>query len=131
MRYAKKSTATNDKPTQELRITVTGTDGAEADAPEDVYRIAHQALLLAREGRSAVLVTYDQDLTTQEAADILGVSRPHLVKMLDSGELPHYLVGKHRRIAAQDVLEYKRARDSRRRAALAELTAESQELDLY
>jgi len=114
-----------------LRITITDADGHEVDAPEQVYRIAHEALLLAREGRSAALVSYEQDLTTQEAADMLGVSRPHLVKMLDAGALPYYLVGKHRRLAFSDVIEYKRARDSHRRTALATLTAESQDLDLY
>jgi excisionase family DNA binding protein len=114
-----------------LRITITDADGREADAPEQVYRIAREALSLAREGRSAALVSYDQDLTTQEAADMLGVSRPHLVKMLEAGELPYYLVGKHRRLAFSDVIEYKRARDSRRRTALAELTADSQDLELY
>ena len=114
-----------------VRIIVTDEHGVESEAPEPVYRVTREALSIVAEGKDASLVVVSHDLTTQEAADILGVSRPHLIKMLDGGEIAYYLVGKHRRVDVGDVIAYKRKRDTRRREALDELAAESQDLGLY
>ncbi|MBF4509328.1 MAG: helix-turn-helix domain-containing protein [Aeromicrobium sp.] len=114
-----------------LRITVTDESGAPVDVPEQVYRLTREVLSIVAEGGTAAVVEVDHDLTTQTAADILGVSRPHLIKLLDQGEIPYYKVGSHRRLAVADVLDFKRRRDIERRAALSELTALSQELGLY
>ncbi len=82
-------------------------------------------LLLA--GKGVRIVEDDQALTTQEAADLLNVSRPHLVKLLETGEIPQLpKVGSHRRIARFEVLSYKRVRDAKRESALAKLAALSQ-----
>ena len=80
------------------------------------------------DGRSITLVPHDKELTTQEAADILHVSRPHLIKLLDRGDLPFHRVGTHRRIRIEDVLTYRDRRDAERSAALDELTKLSEEL---
>jgi excisionase family DNA binding protein len=79
----------------------------------------------------AAVLPLATDLTTQEAADLLGVSRPHLIRLLEQGELPHHLVGKHRRIRAEDVIAYRRAQEQERRLALDALTEQSEQLGLY
>lgn len=82
-------------------------------------------MLLA--GKQVRIVEDDEALTTQEAADLLNVSRPYLVKLLDTREiLPLPNVGRHRRVARANVLKYKRRRDAQREFALKELAALSQ-----
>jgi len=82
-------------------------------------------LLLA--GKHVRVVEDDETMTSQEAADLLNVSRPYLVKLLETGQIPQLpKVGRHRRVARAAVLKYKRTRDALREAALKELAAFSQ-----
>jgi excisionase family DNA binding protein len=104
-------------------------DGTEVELPASAFA-ALQALVrdLAR-GHMVTLIPHDKDLTTKEAADILGISRPFLVKLLDRGELPYHRVGTHRRLNAEDVVAYRRLRAERRREKLRELTELSEQVE--
>lgn len=73
------------------------------------------------QGDAVTLVPVSQMLTTQQAADILNVSRPFLISLLSKGKIEHTTVGRHRRIKAEHLFDYKRQRDERRSHALAEL----------
>jgi excisionase family DNA binding protein len=81
---------------------------------------------LAR-GQAVTLIPEGRELTTQQAADLLHVSRPHLIKLLEQGVIAHYLVGTHRRIRIDDALEFRRHRSDDRRQKLAELMRLSEE----
>jgi excisionase family DNA binding protein len=80
-------------------------------------------------GDAVTLLPIQQMLTTQQAADLLNVSRPFLIKLIEKGDIPHSMVGRHRRLKAEDVFAYKSARDNARAEALDELIADS--ADLY
>lgn len=95
--------------------------------------LAHSLLELLRhvgQGRMVTLVPVDAKLTTQKAADLLNVSRPHLIKLIDQKKLPCEMVGRHRRVQAQDVLDYKARRDQERADALAAMAAADAEADI-
>ena len=80
-------------------------------------------------GKTVTLVPAGTMLTTQQAADILGVSRPHLSKLLKTGEIPFVSVGSHRRVMHADLMTYMDCRDAARRAALDDLARLGQEFD--
>ena len=103
-------------------------DGERIEIPESAFEALRIVIDAMADGRSITLVPHDKELTTQEAADILHVSRPHLIKLLDRGDLPFHRVGTHRRIRIEDVLTYRDRRDAERNAALDELTKLSEEL---
>ena len=85
--------------------------------------------MLVGKGEAVNLVPFGTELTTQQAADLLNVSRPFVIKLIDAGELPHHKVGRHRRIKAEDLFAYKRRRDRTRSAALRKLARLGQEID--
>lgn len=89
--------------------------------PESVYHLLKQVVMNMMRGKTTILTPQNDRLTTQAAANFLGFSRPHLVKLLDSGAIPFEKVGQHRRVYMKDVLIYRRHRDAERRAALNEL----------
>ena len=112
-----------------LRIIVDGVE-RDVDIPMTAMRVLGEALRQIALGKAPVVLPLDTEVSTQQAADILSVSRPYLIRMLDSNEIPFRRVGAHRRIRLLDVLTYKRRNDEERMKVLDELEAQAQELDM-
>ena len=99
--------------------------------PREIAETLQKVLAIEVAGKSVRVVAEESEFTTQQAADYLNVSRPHVVKLIDEGSLPGYKVGSHRRVSLADLQKYKNERDARQRRAVAELTALSEDLELY
>jgi excisionase family DNA binding protein len=106
-------------------------NGEQIHIPDSVYQVLRQVVHAMAKGQAISIVPQEQELTTQQAADILNVSRPFLIKLLEQGEIPHIMVGTHRRIRFQDVMIYKQQRDTKRTKLLDELIQESQDMGFY
>jgi excisionase family DNA binding protein len=100
---------------------LSGPNGERLDLPESVYQVLRGVVSNLMRGKTVLLTPQRNRLTTQAAADFLGFSRPHLVKLLDAGAIPFEKVGQHRRVLMKDLLIYRERRDAERRAALNEL----------
>jgi excisionase family DNA binding protein len=108
-------------------------DGAQAEAvavPTSALRLFLHLLTEMSQGNAVALIPTHAELTTQQAADLLNVSRPYIVKLLDEGKIPSRHVGKYRRVRFDDLMRYKRKDDQSRAKVLDQLTAEAQELGL-
>lgn len=104
-----------------------GSQIAQAELVASLASVFQHSAELLLAGKAVRIVEDEQALTTQQAADLLNVSRPHLVKLLETGEIAQMpKAGRHRRVARAKVLGYKRERDAEREAALAELADVSQ-----
>ena len=112
-----------------LRLQATGADES-LELPVSVVHLLNRILAEMADGNAVTLVPVHAELTTSQAADLLNVSRPHLIKLLEAGEIQYSKVGSHRRIRADDVLRYREAQLEKRLKALDELTAEAQRLKL-
>lgn len=105
--------------------------GNRTHIPEAIFSHFARIVRLMMERKAIVLVPEDEAFTTQAAANYLGVSRQHLVTLLESGELPFHKVGTHRRVKFKDLLVYEKKRDQTRRASLDRLAAETEAAGLY
>ena len=112
------------------RLRLVGPEGQGIDLPESLHALVREIVRVLTRGEAVSIVPISKELTTQEAADLLNVSRQYLVRLLERGEIPYHKVGTHRRIAFADLIEYKRRRDEERRRGLDELTRMSQEMGL-
>ncbi|MEV1172408.1 excisionase family DNA-binding protein [Nonomuraea sp. NPDC049784] len=121
MRYPEQST-----------IRVAGEHGDEGPLilPREAVSLLAFVLAQAAEGRGVTVIPSRAELTTQQAADMLNVSRPYLIKLLEAGEIPFRLIGKHRRVTYEDLQEYKRRDDAKRRTAADQLSGLGQELGI-
>jgi excisionase family DNA binding protein len=114
-----------------LRVQITaGQKGETLDLPPVVARLLMNILQETAAGRAVTLVPLEPEITTQQAAELLNVSRPYVVGLIDKGELSARMVGSHRRLLLQDVLAYKADNRAKRRQTLRELAEHDQELGL-
>ena len=102
----------------------------EVVLPLAAVRLLTQVLEEMAKGHSVTLLPSQTELTTQQAADIIGVSRPYLVELLEKGAIPFRKIGTHRRIQLTDLLHYDTQETERRIQGLTELMTEAQELGL-
>jgi excisionase family DNA binding protein len=113
-----------------LEFRLMGNSGETVGLPAAAVRVLMRVLEEMAQGNAITIIPVHAELTTQEAADLLDISRPSLIQLLDEGKIDFRKVGTHRRVRFQSLLAYKRKADADRRAALAELAAYDQELGL-
>ncbi len=106
-----------------------GAKSADVELPPAISRLVLDLLQFIGKGEGVTLVPFGADISTQQAADMLEVSRPFLVKLIENKEIPHHKVGTHRRLRAEDVLAYKQRRDRARNAARTRLARLGQEIN--
>ena len=113
------------------KCQLVGPTGESIAIPESVFRVLERVAEVMARGDSITVVPVGRELTTQQAADLLNVSRQYVVRLLDEGRIPYGKTGKHRRLRIEDVLAFKETRDKDRRAGLRELSRMTQELGGY
>lgn len=122
------TTEPNKEKKRKLQVSVD--DTTTVTIPESALEFLVELLHQMSRGKAITLLPVDSELSTQQAADMLNVSRPHLVKLLEEGKIPFTKVGKHRRILTEDLMEYKEKKAQQRRDSLKKLTEEAQNLDV-
>jgi len=108
-----------------------GPNGERISVPESVFYVLERVTEVLARGDSITVVPIGREVTTQQAADLLNVSRQYVVRLLDDGRIPFRKTGKHRRLRIEDVLSYKEGRDKDRRAGLRTLSQMTQEFGGY
>jgi excisionase family DNA binding protein len=120
--------AREDEP---LTVRVIDADHEEPiELPAGAVTLLMDILGAMASGQGITLIPENAELTTVQAADILKVSRPFLIKLLDEGNIPYRKVGKHRRVRMEDVMNYKQAIDQERESILEQLVADAQEQNM-
>jgi excisionase family DNA binding protein len=116
----------------DLKLRVQADDEPEEVVviPMSAFRLLTDILTQMARGNAVTLIPVHAELTTQQAADLLNVSRPFLIGLIDDGKIPYRKVGTHRRIRFEDLMAYKQDIDQKRLQALEELAREAQELDM-
>lgn len=113
-----------------VRIQLGETSTETVSIPESAFRMLNDILMEMSKGNSVTLMPVHAEMTTQQAADFLDVSRPFIVEQLDKGQIPYRKVGTHRRILFKDLLHYKQTMIKNRLQTLDELAAQAQELGM-
>jgi len=115
---------------QDLRVRITAKGGPNFELPAAAVDLLVDLLTQMAAGNAVTLVPTRAELSTQQAAELLGVSRPFLVKLLDDRKIPYRRVGTHRRILLTDLMRFKELMDTQRQEILDELAAQAQELGM-
>ncbi|MGM3163055.1 helix-turn-helix domain-containing protein [Dickeya undicola] len=117
--------------TQKISIQDVDNNTRQVELPTSALTLLMSILGELAVGNAVQVVPVHAELTTQEAANILNVSRPHMVKLLEDGKLPFHKTGRHRRVLFADLMDYKHQRDTESSRAMQALADHSQELGLY
>lgn len=119
-------------PSSSARLRLGSEDGeTQVVVPEAAFALLVAVLEELAQGNTVAVAPVQEELSTQQAADLLNVSRPYLVGLLENGKIAHHRVGNRRRVNLGDLLEFKRQDTARREQILGELTAEAQDMGLY
>lgn len=110
---------------------LTSADGTAIELPEGIHALLVSIVDNLKAGNGVTVIPMHAELTTVEAAEILNVSRPFLIKQIEAGALPHHMVGTHRRLRLADVLAYRDRADAEAEDALAAMATEAEDLGLY
>lgn len=118
---------------QTQRISIVGEDDKThtIELPTSAMTMLVEILGELAAGNAVQIVPVHAELTTQEAADILNVSRPHMVKLLEEGKLPFHKIGRHRRVLFADLMEYKKRRENESLNAMQALADQAQDTGMY
>jgi excisionase family DNA binding protein len=117
--------------TRKVKLCVDGIDPIESIAlPSSIFTQIINLLAKLGNGDAVTIVPVQAELTTTQAAELLSVSRPFLIKLLERGEMPFHMVGTHRKIDARDVTNYKMKRMTKRRATLNAIAARDEDLEI-
>lgn len=116
--------------TQQIEILDDQGETHAVRIPVSALRLLVSVLSEIGDGNAVSIIPIHAELTTQEAADALNVSRPYLIQLLEKGDIPYHKTGTHRRVRYQDVMTYKERVDSERRKSLDALAAQAQELGM-
>jgi len=116
---------------QRRACQLVGPSGEVLPIPESVFYILERVAEVMARGDSITIVPVGQQMTTQQAADMLNLSRQYLVRLLDDGRIPFTKTGRHRRVRIEDVLAFKEQRDRDRKVGLDDLTRMSEESGGY
>ena len=118
------------KAKQNIKVVVQDDAKIVVPLPARAVELIVSVLRVMAERTPISIIPHEAELTTQQAADFLNVSRPFLTKLLDNGEIKHRLVGRHRRVKFADLYEYSQKSEGRQLSALADLHAEERRLKL-
>ena len=111
-------------------VSLTGSNGEQVTLPEELCKLLNSAVRRREDGKSIVVLTEDQDLTTERAAELLGMAHHYMIRLLDGGDVPYQFVGKCRRVSLRDVVEFAKRRAAMK-AALAQMSRDAFEAGLY
>lgn len=115
----------------EGRAALIGPDGARIELPQSVHEVLIRVVEQMQEGKAIAVLPLMEELSTQAAADLLGISRQFFVRECEAHKLPFHYTGTHRRVLLSDVLEYKKQRDQARRESIVRIARQSEELGDY
>jgi excisionase family DNA binding protein len=113
------------------RAKLVGPDGSQIEIPEELYGVLRDVVSALSQGMAISIAPHNTMLTTQEAADLLNISRPTLVRLLTDSEIPYTMRGRHRRVLLRDILDYQERTRSQRRRALDQMATDAEDDGLY